>query len=140
MPHYKDLSGKLHFLESASFANLLPAGCVPITEEEAAVIENPPPTIEQKIAANTAAIQTELDREAQAYGYDNIFTAITYAGNEELTDPLRAKFQTEGNAFKAKRSAVWAQAYAHLALVEAGTAEMPTPEQAVAMMPALVLP
>jgi hypothetical protein len=35
MPHYKDLDDKLHFLDDASFAHYLPAGCVEITEEEA---------------------------------------------------------------------------------------------------------
>jgi hypothetical protein len=35
MPHYKDLDNKLHFLDDASFAHYLPAGCVEITEEEA---------------------------------------------------------------------------------------------------------
>lgn len=36
MPHYKDTNGKLHFLDDARFEYLLPAGSVPITDEEAA--------------------------------------------------------------------------------------------------------
>jgi hypothetical protein len=35
MPHYKDLNNGLHFLEDASFAHYLPAGCVKITDAEA---------------------------------------------------------------------------------------------------------
>lgn len=35
MPHYKDLNNGLHWLDDASFAHYLPAGCVQITDEEA---------------------------------------------------------------------------------------------------------
>jgi hypothetical protein len=35
MPHYKDLNNGLHFVEDASFAHYLPAGCVKITDAEA---------------------------------------------------------------------------------------------------------
>ena len=35
MPNYKDTNNKLHFLDDASFAHLLPTGCVTITAEEA---------------------------------------------------------------------------------------------------------
>ena len=35
MPHFKDKTGCLHFLDDAAFAHLLPAGCVPITDAEA---------------------------------------------------------------------------------------------------------
>jgi len=35
MPNYKDTNNNLHFLDDASFAHLLPTGCVPITAEEA---------------------------------------------------------------------------------------------------------
>jgi hypothetical protein len=34
MPHYKDLNGNLHFLDSYEFSYLLPVGCVEISEEE----------------------------------------------------------------------------------------------------------
>lgn len=35
MPHYKDTDNKLHWLDDASFAHYLPAGCVEITDAEA---------------------------------------------------------------------------------------------------------
>ena len=35
MPNYKDINNYLHFLDDASFAYLLPTGCVAITAEEA---------------------------------------------------------------------------------------------------------
>jgi hypothetical protein len=85
--------------------------------------------------ANTAAIQNELDRRAQEKGYDNIVSACSYAAQE-----VGAPFQAEGAAFLQWRSAVWSQAYAVLAEVQAGNAPMPSPEEAVAMMPILSLP
>lgn len=38
MPNYKDATNKLYWLESSAFAHVLPAGCVEITDEEAAVL------------------------------------------------------------------------------------------------------
>ena len=38
MPHYKDYNNQVHFIESGEFINLLPAGCVEITDEEADAI------------------------------------------------------------------------------------------------------
>ena len=35
MPNYKDTNNNLHFLDDASFAHILPTGCVAITAEEA---------------------------------------------------------------------------------------------------------
>jgi nitrite reductase/ring-hydroxylating ferredoxin subunit len=93
------------------------------------------PTVEQLIAANTAAVQKELDRRAQEKGYDNIVSACSYAAQE-----AGAPFQAEGAAFLQWRSAVWTQAYAVLAEVQAGNAPMPSPAEAVAMMPILSLP
>lgn len=94
-----------------------------------------PPTFQQQVDANVAAIQAEMDRQAKGKGYDDIVSACSYA-----VQPAGSPFQAEGAAFLAWRSQVWTQAYAKLAQVQAGTAPMPTPEQAVADMPALVLP
>jgi hypothetical protein len=93
------------------------------------------PTPEQQIAANTGAIQAELDRQAQAQGYDNIVSACSYAA-QASGEP----FQAEGAAFLSWRSAVWMHAYDVLQQVQAGTQPMPTPAEAVTQMPALVLP
>lgn len=35
MPHFKDTTNKLHFIDDATFAHLLPSGSVQITDEEA---------------------------------------------------------------------------------------------------------
>jgi cytochrome c5 len=93
------------------------------------------PTFAELVAANTAAVQAELDRQAQVKGYDNIVSACSYAAQA-----VGAPFQTEGAAFLKWRSDVWKHAYDTLAEVQAGTKPMPTPEEAVAQMPALVLP
>lgn len=93
------------------------------------------PTFDELVAANTAAVQDEMERQAQAKGYSNLISACTYAAQ-----PAGAPFQAEGQAFADWRSKVWQQAYAVLAEVKAGTRAMPTPAEAVAMMPALVLP
>ncbi len=42
MPHYKDIENKLHWLDSAEFEHLLPAGCVQITNDEAQSLQPKP--------------------------------------------------------------------------------------------------
>lgn len=93
-----------------------------------------PPKTEALIAANIAAIQRELDRCAQKHGYDDIVSACSYAAG----DP-QDTFTAEGKAFLAWRSATWREAYAVLADVETGKRPLPTPEEAVAAMPPLLL-
>ena len=58
MPYYKDLQNKLHFIER-EFAHLLPAGCVEITDEEAAILSAPTP--EQIAAKRRSEILSALD-------------------------------------------------------------------------------
>jgi hypothetical protein len=38
MPHYKDTNNQLHFLDDTGFENMLPEGCVQITDQEAETI------------------------------------------------------------------------------------------------------
>lgn len=54
MPHYKDQSNKLHFIESDEFAHFLPSGCVQITDEEAEALRNPPPSLADLKASKRA--------------------------------------------------------------------------------------
>ena len=77
------------------------------------------------------AIQGHLDSKAQERGYDNIFTACTYAGDPNPT------WNTEGTAFKAWRSAVWQYCLTVLADIEAGTRAIPTESELIAELPAL---
>lgn len=94
-----------------------------------------PPTPAQIRQNLVDAIQHYMDDAAQSLGYDDIKTAVTYAD-----EPAVAKFQTEGQALRAWRSLVWAACYEHLALVEAGEAELPTLEEAIAMLPVFTSP
>lgn len=80
-------------------------------------------------------VQRELDRVAQSRGYDNIFTATTYA--EEASVPV---FQAEGRALRAWRSKVWALCYELLAEVQAGQRPAPTADELLALLPAPGLP
>jgi len=69
------------------------------------------------------AVQARLDTHAQSWGYDNIFTACTYAD-----EPAVPQFQAEGQALRAWRSATWAVCYAH--------ADAPSLDALLALLPA----
>lgn len=58
MPYFKDTDSKVHFLEDASFAHLLPKGCVEITEAEAIELQKPPPETPEQIVER---LKAELD-------------------------------------------------------------------------------
>ena len=97
----------------------------------------------QQIENNQTAIQEALDKGAQAKGYNDIKSACAYASSVPIvpsTDPnfdMCEKFRSEGNAFQLWMTSSWAAAYAYLATVTAGVNSMPTPTQAVAMMPSI---
>lgn len=92
----------------------------------------PQPLVPPQVAL-VAGLQANLDSQAQAHGYDDIATAITYRG-----DP-NPRFAAEADGFFALRSGTWTAAYAYLAEVQAGTKPFPTLDEAIAMMPALVI-
>lgn len=91
--------------------------------------EPEPLTSEQLIKAITRAVQRHLDEQARTLGYDNIFTAITYAG-----EPSVPKFQQEGLALRKWRSEVWAAGYELLA-----AGEVLTPEAVLSRLPLFTL-
>jgi len=62
MPYFKNTDGSLHFLESAEFEHLLPAGCVQIADAEAAVMQKLLP--DQAKAVKWDAIKAERARRA----------------------------------------------------------------------------
>jgi hypothetical protein len=78
------------------------------------------------------AIQSRLDAEARARGYDSIATAVSYA-----EEPSVAKFQEDGRAMRAWRSLVWAYAYQELAKVKSGQREIPALDAFLAELPAV---
>jgi len=102
-----------------------------LTAEEIAAL--PVPSKAEQIAANVAAIEAEMNRQAALRNYDNIKSAALRAG-------YPGPFHDEGVAYATWMDDCYAKAYEVLAEVEAGERPMPTPEEAVAMMPPLVLP
>ena len=57
MKTFKDTNNNLHFLDDASFTNLLPSDCVEITDEEAEAIRvSQLPIIDPQVAINQAAL------------------------------------------------------------------------------------
>lgn len=98
------------------------------------------------IPAIVAALQNELDAKAQQLGYDDIKSACAYASSAPWvpdTDPnfeTCEKFRREGNYAQNRMSLTWAMCYAYLATVQSGTNPMPTPAEAIAMMPEFIWP
>lgn len=81
----------------------------------------------------TSAVQQYLDSKAQELLYDNCLSVCSYI------DTGVSKFDAEGRAFRAWRSAVWAKGYEILAQVQAGQRAIPTEEQLIAELPQLVI-
>jgi hypothetical protein len=127
--NYKDQQNKLHFIEP-EFAHLLPSGCVPITDNEAASLVQQS-TPEQITAAVQAAVQAHLDALAVSWNYISILSAASYAAS---TVP---QFQAEALALIAWRDAVWVDCYTKQAAIQAGTQPIPaSPAAFVATLPA----
>jgi len=82
----------------------------------------------------TDAIQKRLDGFAKTRGYDNIFTAATYATS------TNAQFRAEGQYAVSARDKTWDAAYAILGAVLAGARPMPTLMEVFAELPALQWP
>ncbi len=80
----------------------------------------------------TKAVQVHLDSKAQEKGYDNIFTACTYANSTNAT------FQSEANTFVAWRDNVWAYCYQVMADVQGQTRTIPTEVELISELPQLV--
>lgn len=81
----------------------------------------------------TDAVQHVLDTKAQELNYDSCLSVCSYI------DTGVPKFDTEGKAFRAWRSAVWAKGYEILAQVQSGEREIPNEEDLLAELPELVI-
>jgi len=128
--YFRAPNNSIHYLDDPAFLSLLPAGSVTITEAEVEAALRPGPA--EVVNALTAAIQTHLDSVAQAWGYDNVYTAVTYAD-----EPTVKAFADEGKALRAWRSRVWAAARQTLADVQSGKTPLPTIEEFIASLPAI---
>lgn len=81
----------------------------------------------------TNAVQYVLDAKAQELFYDNCLSVCSYI------DTGVPKFDAEGKAFRAWRSAVWAKGYEILAQVQSGERGIPSEEELLAELPELVI-
>ncbi|MBK1686206.1 hypothetical protein [Rubrivivax gelatinosus] len=91
--------------------------------------ERPGQTLEQSCAALKAAVQLRLDEAAQAAGYDDIKSAVSYAD-----EPAVRQYQADGLRLRAWRSRVWAFALPVINSVAAGEL---APDAASAQLAAL---
>lgn len=89
---------------------------------------------EHVIACVQAAVQQRLDDFARTRNYDGILSAATYATSAV------PKFATEGQYAVQARDVTWAACYQIMDDVQAGLRPMPTIEQVLAELPALVWP
>jgi hypothetical protein len=91
MPYYKDLTNQLHWLDDAMYENLLPAGAVQITDDEANAI----------ISANTGNNSSEFKPPISALqlrmalnqmGLRSQVEEIVAAGDQNLKDWYQFSF------------------------------------------------
>lgn len=131
MTYFKDTQNKVHFLEDASFAHLLPNRCVEISEAEADELRKPPPeTQEQTTARLEAALDIYIDEQARSFRYESIRTMVTYVG-----DP-NSQFNAEGVGALEFRSRCYTLALMIISEVQQGR-PVPTEEQLISEMPLL---
>lgn len=96
-------------------------------------LQLPEPTPEEIQQQLTNAVQHVLDSKAQELNYDSCLSVCSYI------DTGVPKFDAEGKAFRAWRSAVWAKGYEILAQVQAGERDIPTEAELIAELPELVI-
>ncbi len=78
MPYYKDTDGGVHFLDSANYENLLPAGCIPITDVDAAELLAPEPEPLDALRDRALELLPTWEKSERAAG-------IEHAGQRWLT-------------------------------------------------------
>lgn len=92
------------------------------------------PSLNEVVKAFEIALQLHLDNKAKEYGYDNIYTAISYAD-----EPSVLKFQDEGKAFRKWRSLLWEQVNSIKQDVMNGLREVPSIDSLIQELPKLTI-
>jgi hypothetical protein len=101
-----------------------------VENEDGSLTVTPKPA-EKVIAYLQSLVQNHLDAAAQAKRYDNIRSAALRAA-------YPGPFHDEGVAFATWMDACWAHCFEALAAVQAGTRSMPTADELIAELPALI--
>ena len=90
------------------------------------------PTVEEIKNNLMHIVQQHLDSGAINRGYDSILSACSYDND---TNPI---FAAEATAYKIWRSAVWTYCYQEFARVQNGLRTIPSAEELIIELPALV--
>lgn len=110
-------------------------GAIGDTYDPEASTFSPPPvavaTEAEVIAGYMAAVQKHMDDTAVSFKYDNLLSVISYAD-----EPIVARYQSEGLAFRAWRSQCWSTCESVLAAVNAGQRIAPTETELISELPA----
>jgi hypothetical protein len=86
--------------------------------------------LEKLKLAMVIEVQRILDAQARDWGYDNMASAVSYA-----EEPAVPRYQAEGRALRAWRSAVWDACYQASSDVNEGP-EIPATFDVFALLPA----
>jgi len=95
----------------------------------------PEPTLAERMAALSDAVQAHMDAVAKVYGYGDKTLAPMASAVSYAEEPSVPKFQDEGRALRAWRSILWASCYELLGKFQRGEALEPTKEGLLAYLP-----
>lgn len=91
------------------------------------------PTLDEVVKWKTAVMERHYDQVAQTHGYDTRYTCAMRAG-------YPGPFQAEGQSFGTWMDTCNALGYQIIEECRAGTREIPTDEELIALLPLMVWP
>ena len=104
MIYFKDENSGVHALESADFANLLPTGCVEITEDEAAVLQQPSSTVVR--VAEIDARLAEIDQLSARPAREIALALLAGESVDSYTSEKLKALEIEAAALRAERKSL----------------------------------